>query len=369
MVAQSADVIIVGGGIVGCSAAWFLSREGRKVVLFEKDAVASHASGFAFGVLLPPLIDDPQDPEHALNEESFRLHKQLGEELPAAGGIDPQLRQQAAVMLALSAREAAQFKNVYQAARGHGRDIRWLSHSELSHIEARVAPDIPGGLYMGDTYELDPYRLVLSMWQAAEKRGARLVNRAVKGIRAATNGGVVVDAGGERVSAASVIIAAGPWSGTLLESVGIRVPVSPLKGQIVRMEAPGPEMRVSLWWHGDYASTKSDGLLWCGTTEEHVGFDERPTSAARDRISRSALRVLPFLSEAKMVKQTACLRPVTPDGLAVIGRAPGMEGVVVATGAGRHGIAVGPGMGRAAADLAQGRAPAFDVSGLGVQRF
>ena len=369
MALQSADVIIVGGGIVGCSAALYLSREGRKVVLVEKDSVAAHASGFAFGVLLPPLFDDPRDPEHDLNEVSFQLHRDLAQELPASGGQDPQLKKKAAVMVALSAREAEQYKGAYQAVRQSGRDVRWLSQGELSHIEARIAPDIPGGLYLGDTYEVDPYALTRSMWQVAEKHGARLVSRAATSIMASHGRGGVVDAGGERISASSVIIAAGPWSGTLMESVGVRVPVSPLKGQIVRLAAPGPEMQVSLWWHSDYASTKSDGLFWCGTTEERAGFDERTTGEALESITASAQRVLPFLAEATVAKQTACLRPITPDGLPVIGRVPGMENVVLATGAGRHGIAIGPGMGRAAADMAQGKKPAFDVSKLGVQRF
>jgi glycine oxidase len=366
-------VIIVGGGIAGCSAAYFLAREGRKVTLFEKDSVAAHASGFAFGVLLPPLAENPRDPELDLNRASFRLHRELAEQLPADGGVDTELRKRAAVVLALSEQEAAGLKSAYRSVGGsvggHGRDVRWLAHGELSHIEARIAPDIPGGLYLGDTYEVEPYRLTLSMWQAAERHGARLVNRAATSVSVEDDGSVVVEAGGERHTAATVIVAAGPWSGALLETCGIHVPVSPLKGQIVRLDAPGPEMRASIWWGSDYATSKPDGLVWCGTTEERAGFDENVTAAARDRITASALRALPYLSEAKLVKQTACLRPITADGLPVIGRLPGMESVVIATGAGRHGIAIGPGMGRAAADMAAGRDSSIDVSALGASRF
>ena len=358
----------MGGGIVGCSAAYFLAKEGHSVTLFEKDSVAAHASGFAFGVLLPPLVEDPADPEFDLNRVSFRLHRELAAQLPSDGGIKTDLRKKASVVLAMSESEAAQFKSAYRTVGGHGRDVRWLANGELSHIEARIAPDIPGGFYLGDSYEVDPYTLTLSMWQAAEKLGAKLVNRSVTAI--STDGdGVTVEAGGEKVSAGSVIVAAGPWSGSLLETCGIQVPVMPLKGQIVRLQAPGPEMRVSLWWNGDYAGSKPDGLMWCGTTEERVGFDENITTPARDKITESALRVLPFLSEAKLVKQTACLRPITADGMPVIGRLPGMEKIVVATGAGRHGIAIGPGMGRSAADMAAGRDSSVDVSSLSASRF
>ena len=338
-------------------------------MLFEKDSVASHASGFAFGVLLPPIIEDPQDPEADLNRVSFALHRELAESLPVKSGVDVELQRKTALVLALDAAEAVGLRGTYAAVKNSSRDIRWLSHGELSHIEPRIAPDIPGGLYLGDTYEVEPYKLTLALWQAAEKHGARLVNRAVDRVLVEHGRAIGVEAGGEKHFAGAVVVAAGPWSGALLDQSGVRVPVTPLKGQIIRLQVNGPPMRVSVWWRGDYASSKPDGLVWCGTTEEHEGFNEQPTPDARDGITLSALRALPYLETATLVKQTACLRPVTADGLPVLGVAPGVEHLTIATGAGRHGIAVGPGMGKAAALLAMGAAPSFDTSRLSPARF
>jgi glycine/D-amino acid oxidase-like deaminating enzyme len=128
-------------------------------------------------------------------------------------------------------------------------------------------------------------------------------------------------------------------------------------------------VKVSLWWDTDYATTKEDGLLWVGTTEEEVGFDDHTTEAARDRIVGSAVGMLPYLEDAELVQQTACLRPMTPDKMPVIDGEAGPEGLVITTGGGRQGIALGPVMGIATAALAVGAESPVDISGFSLARF
>jgi glycine/D-amino acid oxidase-like deaminating enzyme len=261
-------------------------------------------------------------------------------------------------------------REVYEAhATDFDYDMRWLGLGELSHIDARISNDVIGGLYIGEAFELDPYKLTLSLWQAAESRGAQMVNREVSEISVAGNRvtGVVTEGG---VFEADVVLAAaGPWSGGLLGALGVEVPVSPLRGQIIRLHAPSPPIKLSLWWDHDYATTKSDGLTWIGTTEEEVGFDDRTTDDARDRIIASAVSMLPYLEDAELVQQTACLRPVTPDKMPIIDGSVGIEGLVVSTGGGRQGIALGPAMGIAIAALATGGNSPVDVSAFSLGRF
>ncbi|MCE2464469.1 MAG: FAD-dependent oxidoreductase, partial [Dehalococcoidia bacterium] len=120
---------------------------------------------------------------------------------------------------------------------------------------------------------------------------------------------------------------------------------------------------------GGYIASKADGLIYAGTTEERVGYDDRPTTEARERIMGLALDILPFLEGARLALQTACLRPLSADGLPIIGRAPGWEGVYVATGAGRKGILLGPAMGRAVADLIVRENTQLSVQEFSVGRF
>ena len=133
--------------------------------------------------------------------------------------------------------------------------------------------------------------------------------------------------------------------------IGVPIEVRPLKGQILRLQAPGPPVVCSVGWGHNYATTKPDGLLWAGTTEEEAGFDEETTPAARDEIGAALVRMLPAMADAQVVYQTACLRPLASDGLLLLGRVRGFDHVYMATGAGRKGILFGPAMGRAIADL------------------
>ncbi len=357
---------MIGGGIAGCSAAYYLSRQGRSVLLIERDAVAAHASGFAFGVLLPRLFDDPSDPADELTRLSLELHREISDELSEGG--QPLRRDKASVLLALSEASAEQYRQLYRSRSSLLGDVRWLEYGELSHIEARIAPEIPGGLYLGDAAEISPSQFTNALWAAAESQGARLVNADVESISGGADG-VTVTAGDAEYSAARAIVAAGPWTSHLLETAGATVPVEPLKGQIVRLNAPVPEMKVSLWWDADYAGSKPDGLLWCGTTEERVGFDEETTDSARDGILASARQVLPFLADAEVVTQTACLRPVSADGLPIVGAIAGNESIIVATGGGRNGIVLGPALGKVAADLSIDADPGIDAGFLSPSRF
>ena len=361
---------MVGGGVVGCSAAYYLAREGASVALFERDSVAGHASGFAFGGVIKALGGRADDPFDRLFDYSEGLHVELGASLNDESGMETGYRRNPHVALARTEQEADFYRQVYRRHAGnHSKDVRWLAYGELAHIEARVSTDVLGGLYVGESYDVVPHRFTAALWQAAERRGAKLFSREVSSL-VRTEGRVTgVRAGAGEFSAGSTIVAAGPWSGSESGGMLTSMPIVPLKGQILRLKAPGPPILVSLSWGPNYATTKQDGLVWTGSTEERVGYDASPTSEGRDAVLESALSVLPYLEDAELVRQTACLRPIAPDGLPILGALPGAEGAIVATGAGRNGIQLGPAMGRSAADLALGREPAVDLGFADPQRF
>ncbi len=365
-------VAIIGGGIAGCATAYYLSKDGHDVTLFERDSLASHASGFALGAINPVIPETREPAYEALSTYSIGLHKHLADVLAGSGASGESLNfvRKPSVLLVRNEVEATAMRRVYEAnASDHSYDLRWLSLGELSHIEARISGDVIGGLYIGEAYEVVPYKLTLSMWQAAEQNGAQMMNREVNEIDVSGGRVTGVVTGAQTFEADAVVAAAGPWSSQLLLGLGIAVPVSPLKGQIVRLNTPSPPMKVSLWWDEDYATTKSDGLTWIGTTEEEVGFDDRTSDAARDRIIGSAIAMLPYLEDAELVHQTACLRPMTPDKMPIIDSAAGPEGLVISTGAGRQGIALGPAMGIATAALVTGVESPIDVSAFSLDRF
>jgi glycine oxidase len=363
-------IAIVGGGIAGCATAYYLTRDGHDVTLFERDSLASHASGFALGELIPAIGSASDDPYEVLSRASIALHLELTGLLADGGGRSPDFLRKPSLTLVSDPVEAESMRRVYaRTASDYSLDIRWLNHGELSHIDARVSPIMLGALYVSEVYELDPYQLTLALWQAAEQQGAQLMNREVTAIAVSGDrvSGVVTSDGA--TDADAVVVAAGPWSSTMLADLGVIAPVTPLKGQIIRLDAPGPPLKIHLSWGSNYATTKSDGLVWIGTTQEEVGFDAGTTDVARDQIISSAVEMLPYLEDAELVRQTACLRPMTPDRQPIIDAEPGPDGLVILTGGGRKGIMLGPVMGVAGAALATGAEPPVDISAFSLARF
>jgi glycine oxidase len=358
MASETGDVVIVGGGIVGLATAYYLGQAGVGSVVVERDAVGSHASGFAYGGLSPLGGEGIPGPLAGLAEASMALHRVLARELPPETGIDIQFRPRPGLSLAFTAQDAERIRAAlpWQQSRP-GYTARWLDAPEARRVEPRVAEEIRGAVLIEGGADVEPYRLVLALARAAERRGARLRHGRVTGLcrQGARVTGVRLDTG--EITGQAVVLALGPWSGAAAAWLEIPVPVQPLKGQILRLDAPGPPVECSVGWGGQYASSKPDGLLWAGTTEEAAGFDEEPTAEGRDRIIASLVTMLPAMAEARLAQHTACLRPVAADGRPLLGPVPGRDGAYVATGGGRKGILLGPAMGRITADLiVQGRA-------------
>ena len=352
MPVKNGGVVIVGGGVVGLSVAYFLGRAGVASTVLERDTIGSHASGFALGGLSPVTGSGVDPVLEAMAFDGMRIHAELGAELPAETGLDTEYGHKPLLTLAFDEAEVrAGVAAVERQQQYDGYSVRWLEQREARAIEPRISDDALGGVHVEGSARVDPYRFSLALAAAAERLGVSIRKGEVTGLEQQSGRVTGVSVGGETLPCEQVVIASGPWSVDASEWLGFRLHVGPLKGQILRLRVPGPPLECTVGWNGNYATSKPDGLLWAGTTEEEVGFDETPTEEARDLILASLDRLLPSLGDVDLVRQTACLRPVTPDRLPLLGHAPGVEGVFVATGAERKGILFGPSMGRITADI------------------
>ena len=351
--ALTAEVVIVGGGIVGCATAYWLAKAGVRSTIVEREAVGSQASGYAAGLLNPLNGHGIPGPIEDLARENFKIHLDLAEEIRAETGVDPMLRPLPGIWTVFEGSEAHEVQELYELAiRLDGFEARWLDGSEVRSLEPRVSNHVVRGMCVEGARQVDSYRLTLGLAEAAEKYGAAIVHGTFEGLK--RDGGRVcaVVVSGEDLACDRAVLAMGPWAGMVESWLGVGIPISPLKGQILRLELEGPPLDHAFYdGAGGYITSKPDGLIWVGTTEEPVGFDDRPTAEAREGIMREATRTLPALCQARLALQTACLRPVSEDGLPIIGEVPGWDGVYLATGAGRKGILLGPAMGKATADL------------------
>ena len=375
--ANTDGVVIVGGGAAGCSTAYYLAKAGIRAAIIEGDALASQASGFAAGALNPLEGHGIPGPLGGFAVESFKMHRSLHAEIKADWGSDYEFRVASQVTLALDEWEIPDLQETYDrftaaAALGSSElafEARWLDAKQALELEPRLSPKMFRGLYTKGTLALDSYKYTVAMAEAAVKMGASVLSGRVTGLER-TGGRVtkVLLEDGE-VPCDAVVLAMGPWSRSGEPWLDAYIPVDPLKGELLRLRPPGTLLPHDLFGGSSSLYPKPDGLVWCGTTQDWRGFDRESLESTRRNIMEWAERLFPAMAQAELVSHTACLRPVTPDWLPIIGKPPGYENVVLATGAGKKGILLAPAMGKAAADLVATGATRIPVAALNPGRF
>ena len=348
------DVIIVGGGIIGLSAAWHLRQEGIEVVVLDP-APGTGASHAAAG-MLAPIHEAYWGESHIL-----RLNLAASHAWPAFAdelGVDSvDYRRNGTLMAAYDADDKAMLDNLGDLHEQEGLPVERLRSRECRSREPLLTPGVRGGVYSPLDHQVNPRRVV-----------AELLNRvptiAVSATEVARNRVVTDD--GRVMACHQVVVAAGAWSGRLL-----RVPIRPLKGQVVRLSGPegllGLPVRCVVQGSTVYAVPRSDGEIVVGATQEEQGFDTRVTAGGVYELLRDVLAMLPGLREIDLVETWAGLRPGAPDNAPIIGI--GDDGILYATGHYRNGILTAPITGAAVAALVQDREPPVDLAPFSPHRF
>jgi glycine/D-amino acid oxidase-like deaminating enzyme len=232
-----------------------------------------------------------------------------------------------------------------------GFSARWLQRDELLRLQPGLSPAITAGLLTEGNARVDAGGYTRALARAAAALGARVVRAAARGLRdrAGRVTAVVLDTGS--VSCDSVVVASGPWCAEPAAWLGASIPVEPVKGELLLVD-PGVDVgSTDIAWRDTALYTTAGREVWLGSSEEHAAFDRSPSASARASILERAVHVLPALRAVPVVRQTVGLRPVTPDGLPILGAPGGWENICLALGGGRKGMLLGPAMGRAAAEL------------------
>lgn len=364
------DVVIIGGGVAGCAVAHYLGETGVKSVIVERDGVGSQASGFAAGGLNPlqgACIPGPLGP---LAWESFQMHMTLAEKLKNWTDINYQLRTVSQIKIAFKESEFAELQktiDIFSAVDGF--QASWLEPEEIQRLEPRASHNAVRGIVEHGNGALDSFRFTQALASSARQSGAQVRTGAVVGLDA-QNGitaRVLLEDG--VIECSRVVIALGPWSRRAEGWLDTYIPVDPLKGEILRMELPGPALKQDISGAGGNIYAKPNGLAWCGSTEEWRGFDRQPMEQTRQDILERVTRIVPDIAGAKLSLHSACLRPVTPDWLPILGRVPGYENVYLATGAGKKGILLAPAIGKSIADLITKGETTLPIVGFAPERF
>jgi glycine oxidase len=359
------DVVVVGGGVVGCAVAFELAREGQGVVLLERGELAGEASGAAAGMLLPLGESSGEGPLAALGRRSLALFPGLVAELRERSGIDPELVVCGALHLAEDARAAARLRARAEVLAEPGAE--WLEPAEVRALEPRLGPHVAGALFARGEAHVRSALLTRAAAGAAASLGAR-IETGVPVLGLLRNGervvGVVTASG--PIAAGCVVLCAGAWSPALAPCA---LPIVPVRGQILALEAPRPALGPILSGAAGYLVPRRDGSVVVGATQERVGFERRVTAAGLAQLLAAAQELVPALGACGFRGAWSGLRPATPDGLPAVGPAPGAPGLVLAAGHHRNGVLLAPVTARLVADLLLGKALPPEAAALAPGRF
>ncbi len=367
MTRAAADVVIVGGGLIGCALAAELAFRGKRVVVVERAEPGAEASGAAAGMLSPQAEAREPSPFFDLAIESRDLYPAWARGLSEETGIDVSFRR-TGILRCLSADEADEARASCAWQRARGLRAEELAREALDpEIAVRISRDVGAAVFYPDEAVVDPRLLTRAAWLLAQRRGARvLTGTAVRRFRieAGVCRGVETDEG--TIESAAVVDAAGAWA-AFDASLEIPVPVAPVRGQIVEVRLAGRPLETVLSSREVYVVPRPDGTALLGSTLEHVGFRKEVTAGAVAGLLAAGERLCPEIASARFLTAWAGLRPGTPDGWPILGQSP-VPGLFFAAGHFRHGILLAPATAARMADLLTGR-PAPGLAAFSVERF
>jgi D-amino-acid dehydrogenase len=381
---HSTRIVVVGAGIVGASVAYHLARRGVAVVVIE-GAAAGSATGAGAGIICPWTSPD-DDPAYRLGADGARYYPELISMLAEDGEAGTRYQRVGALCL------AGQAAHTGTGARADGAAVDRMSLLEIeAHVRSQVPdyPEIgeisvlpPGGprelfpplagelsaVRIGGAARIDGRAIRGSLLRAATRHGARRVTgTAVLTESRERVTGVVEVTSSEVIEADTVVVAAGAWTARicaeLSHAAAHSLGIGPQRGQIVHLDVPGADTSqwpVVLPDHGPYLLAFPPSRVVLGATREDAGFDDRVTAGGLGGLLAAAAALAPGLADATVVETRVGFRPVTPDGLPLLGALA--DGLVIAAGNGPEGLTAGPWTGRAAAALALGEQPPADLT-------
>ncbi len=368
---SSAEVVIIGGGIIGVSIAYYLAKKGAgKVVLLERGIMGEGSTGKCAGGIRTQFSTE-------INIRFSLLSLKVLQGFQAEFGVDPEFHPVGYLFLAAQERQWQVLKETAQRMQGMGLDVKLLDPDEIQRQWPFLrVDDLLGGSYTkGDGYA-GPYEVLQGFAKGARRLGA-LLREGTEVTRIHVKKGqvqAVEVATGERVVTPVVINAAGPYAGQVAAMVGLDLQVRPLRRQLFFTdpsdELPSRFPLVIDLEHGWYMRREGEGLLLAGPQDAESSFNERVDFEAQEWTAERSLHRVPILERARIARGWAGLYAISPDHHAIIGSFPEIEGFVCANGFSGHGFQHSPAVGILVAEIiVEGQAKTLDIHPLRPQRF
>jgi glycine oxidase len=342
-VSRTAEVLVIGGGVIGCAIAYALSKAGVQVTLAERRRIGEEASWATAGLISLPRSPDLPLERARLQTRSHQLYPALVEELHEATGLSVEYSRAGELAVACDEQEAAALRAAIPWQHDLGFTVEWLDGDEARRREPALDLAVQGAAWCAAVASLRGHRLTRALARAAQLRGATILEATpvfdllsagerVTGARTAQG----------ELQAGTTVLAAGAWSGELAAALGLAVPTRPVRGQMLALDGAEPPLRHVVAGAGGYLIPRADGTIAVAATVEEAGFDARVTPAGLAWLTNLVRTLAPALAGARVIASWAGLRPGSSDDAPIMGRAPGRDGLWIAAGHYRNGILWAP---------------------------
>lgn len=368
---NTAEVVIIGGGISGCATAYYLAKLGvTDIVVIEKDFLASGSTGRCgagvrqqWGLKMNVL----------LSKESIKAYETLNEELDT--GLDIEFKQEGYLMLAYTEKMVEQYKKNVALQKALGIEVELITSEEAREIVPYLNTEgLLAATFCPTDGHINPFITTNSYAEAARRLGVRILTfTEVTGIDVEKGRVVAVETTKGKIFTNKVLNAAGGYSREVAAMAGVKLPTHPERHQILVTEAVAPvqgPMVISLH-HGIYCQQAPHGSFIMGFGDPNELKEHVITSTWHflEEMAAKILPLLPPLAELRVVRQWAGLYNMSPDAQPILGEVPQLQGFYNAVGFSGHGFMLGPVTGRLMAELISGRQPHMDISPLSLERF
>lgn len=351
------DVLVVGGGAIGLLSALNLARKGLSVTVVDRQHAGGESSWAGGGIVSPLYPWRYGAAVTALAHWSQDFYPRLGEQLLAQTQIDPEVFVTGLYWLDLDDQAEA-----LAWAKAHQRPLQSVDITSVYNAVPVLGAGYQQAVHMRGVANVRNPRLIKSLRAAllAMPNVTLQEHCAVSGFSQEQGRVVGVNTAQGALRAERVVLTAGAWSGELLATLGLDLPVEPVKGQMILFKCAADFLPSMVLAKGRYAIPRKDGHILVGSTLEHCGFDKTPTDDALASLKASAIELLPALADAEVVGHWAGLRPGSPDGVPFIGPVPGFAGLWLNCGHYRNGLVLAPASCQLLTDLMLGNAPIID---------
>lgn len=333
------DVVVVGAGIIGCAVGCELARRGAAVQIVDDRPAGAGATQASAGVLAPYIEARHGGPLTEITARGLEVFDRFVSGVAASAGAPILYQRTGTLDAALDEASLAVYAETASALASKGITAQLLDARGLRAEEPHLSAAAVGGLLIPCHGYVAAGELTRALAAAAARHGARFVQCGRVRRISASGSELLLETEAGRRRARTVVIAAGSWASQVeIDGAAARVPVKPIRGQLLQLAWSGPPIRRVVWGERCYVVPWPDGTLLVGATVEDAGFDERTTVAGISDLLDAACDLLPHAWTASFAAAKVGLRPGTPDELPIIGRSTALPNVVYATGHYRNGV-------------------------------